>query len=150
MTKLRRPRFLLLFIAVIAIAIVAGAAISRYQARPVQMRVGGHKYTLEVARSDAQRRRGLGGRASMPADRGMLFAYDKSGRYCYWMKDMQFPLDIIWLDADKRIIKLEVNLSPETYPASYCSDGNNARYVIELNAGQASANGLRAGSRLDF
>lgn len=112
------------------------------------LRIADHTYTLEFASTAAQQQRGLGGRPSMPTDHGMLFPYDAPGRHCFWMKDMQFALDIIWLDGDKRVVKIERDLSPSSYPTSYCA--NNTRYVIELNAGQAEATNLQAGQRLEF
>jgi uncharacterized protein len=120
------------------------------KASTATLRMDGHTYTLEIAHTASQQQKGLGERPSMLQDHGMLFAYGVSGRYCFWMKDMQFPLDIIWLDAGKRVIETRQNLSPSTYPESYCPAKANTRYVIELNAGQAAETHLEAGQRLDF
>lgn len=139
-------------LAVILVGVALAIAISSMWPRPseVVLRMSGRTYALEVARTPSQQEKGLGGRPSMPNDQGMLFTYNMSGRYCYWMEGMQFPLDIMWLDSDKRIIKIEQDLSPASYPKSYCPAGSNASYVIELNAGQATATHMHMGQQLEF
>jgi uncharacterized membrane protein (UPF0127 family) len=109
--------------------------------------VGSKIYYLAIADSDTAKEKGLGNKASMPRNTGMLFDYDAVGRQCFWMKDMQFPLDIIWTDADHKVTHIEKSLKPDTYPKQYCA---NARYVIELTAGQASAAGITTGQTLRF
>jgi uncharacterized membrane protein (UPF0127 family) len=144
-----RRKFILVAL-VIGLAVAIAVTTLWPKTSPVTLRMDGRTYTLEIARTASQQQKGLGERPSMPHDHGMLFAYSISGRYCYWMKGMQFPLDIIWLDANKRVIETRQNLSPNTYPESYCPSGSSTRYVIELNAGQAAEMHLRAGQQLDF
>src|SRR5689334_897593 len=93
-----------LVVLVIGFAIALAATVFWPKASTATLRMDGHTYTLEIAHTATQQQKGLGGRPSMPQDSGMLFTYNVSGRYCYWMKGMQFPLDIIWLSADKRVI----------------------------------------------
>ena len=104
-------------------------------------------YSLEVVRSAADQAKGLGGRASLAPNTGMLFWNTTSAHRCFWMKDMQFPIDIIWVSGDRHITNIEHSLSPSTYPKSYCADG---QYVIELNAGEATKNNLNVGDQLAF
>lgn len=85
----------------------------------------------------------------MAQDQGMLFVFNAPDTVCFWMKDMRFSLDIIWLDAQKEVVHIEKNVSPETFPKTYCPD-KPAQYVIELNAGEAARNHLVAGHRLSF
>ena len=106
-------------------------------------------YRLQLAEAPETRAKGLGGRVSMAKDEGMLFVFDKSAVQCFWMKDMHFALDIIWLDAQKRILHIEKNVLPETFPKQYCPT-EPARYVIELNAGQATRTHIATGQRLKF
>lgn len=105
--------------------------------------------TLEIADDDAKRIKGLSGRESMAEDRGMLFVSDTVEKQCFWMRDMQFSLDMIWVDESKRITQIEENITPETYPQQYCSPDKD-KYVIELNAGQSKALGLKTGQTLVF
>lgn len=104
-------------------------------------------YKLDIASTDAEREVGLGGRSDMPVNRGMIFVFDKPAVQCFWMKDMQFPLDIIWLDGLKRVVHIEADVSPQTYPEKFCPP-EKARYVIELNAGQAAKSHITLGQTL--
>lgn len=112
-----------------------------------RMQTESQTYTLDAALTTAEQEKGLGSRANMPANRGMIFIFDRNGERCFWMKDMRFPLDIIWAGADKRVTHIESNLSPNTYPKSYCAA---AQYVIELNARQAAIGGITKGQKLNF
>lgn len=104
-------------------------------------------YHLEVAASGVSQAKGLSGLQDLPRSEGMLFAYKKSDTLCFWMKGMNFPLDIIWLDGAKKIVHIEENIQPSSYPENYCADG---QYVVELNAGEARAGGLRQGQAVAF
>jgi uncharacterized membrane protein (UPF0127 family) len=64
------------------------------------------------------------------------------------MKDMRFNLDIIWMNNQKKIIKIKENISPNTYPDEFCAD--DAKYVLEFNQGFASKHGLKLGTTLQF
>ncbi len=100
---------------------------------------------LELAGTDAQRTKGLSGRDSLAVDHGMLFRFDQAGTHCMWMKDMKLPIDILWLDDSDKIVKIEHNLSPDTYPASFCAD--NSKQVVELSSGSALRLGLHPGDK---
>lgn len=89
---------------------------------------------LEYAQTKEERERGLSGRASLVPRSGMLLLFATSGFYGIWMKDMQFPLDIIWFDGGKRVIAVEENISPLSYPKVFVPSAP-ARYVLEVNAG---------------
>ncbi len=104
---------------------------------------------LEQVSSPRALRQGLSGRISMPVDQGMLFVFDRSSRYCFWMKDMRFPIDIIWLSTDKKVLHLEENVEPKTYPNNFCP-GQAAQYVIEVNSGVARKAKIEEGKQLQF
>jgi hypothetical protein len=93
--------------------------------------------------------KGLSGRESMPKTAGMLFVFEEDDYYCMWMKDMNFALDMVWLDESSRIIDIERNVHPETYPEGFCP-GEPARYVIELNAGIVAEAGLGIDQQLNL
>jgi hypothetical protein len=113
------------------------------------LRTGSKKYTLFVVSTPTTQQLGLGQRASLPKDQGMLFVFGQAAQQCFWMKDMHFPLDMIWLSPSHRVEHIQPDVSPKTYPNSFCPDVT-AQYVIELNAGQASAAGIYTGERLSF
>ncbi len=99
---------------------------------------------LLIADNDALREKGLGDRLTLPGDQAMLFIFPDSDIYPFWMKDMHFSLDIIWLDEKCTIVYAKENLSPATYPAIY-SPNTPARYVLETNAGFLQKNHLKIG-----
>lgn len=136
-------------VAVVVVVLAIAGYIAWQHAKKPTLRVAGHVYVLEVAKTEQQQEKGLGYRDDMPTDHGMLFSYAKPGKYCYWMRGMRFPLDIIWADMQKHIVKVEQNLAPKTYPTTYCPD-KAAQYVIELNAGQAALRHLHVGQQLTF
>jgi uncharacterized membrane protein (UPF0127 family) len=105
--------------------------------------------SLEVADTQAKQELGLGQRDSLANNKGMIFTYAQEKELCFWMKDMHFPIDMVWLDGDKRVIHLEANVSPDTYPKTYCPD-KPAQYVVELNANVAGQSGIRIGQQLKF
>ena len=105
--------------------------------------------SLIIASTSAEQGLGLGGRSSLPAGEGMLFIFSAPGNYGFWMKDMRFPIDMIWMDSNFIVTHIEQNVSPDTYPQSMYP-GVDSLYVLEVNAGYAQKNNLSAGETLDF
>jgi hypothetical protein len=92
-------------------------------------------------------------RESLAPDRGMLFVHTSSGRYSYWMFQCLIPLDIVWLDAAKRIVEISANTPPCKGGAKSCpSYGGNydALYVLEIAGGMARKYGLDTGDSIRF
>lgn len=104
-------------------------------------------FKLEEVRTLQQQTRGLSGRSGLEPGTGMLFVYNNAAERCMWMKDMKFNIDIVWVGSDYHISKVASNLSPATYPTSYCAE---AQYVIELPAQTAVSYGLKSGQQLTF
>lgn len=129
---------------------VAGGFLYTYANRHTydSVGIGKSQYALEVSDTQERRIKGLSGRESLDQGTGMLFAYPEAGNECIWMKDMHFSLDILWLNADKKVIKIEKAVAPETYPRSFCASGT--QYVIELNAGEATKAGVKVGQQIEF
>jgi uncharacterized membrane protein (UPF0127 family) len=95
--------------------------------------INGHVINVDVADTEAAREKGLGGRDSLAKDSGMLFVFQKDGTYAFWMKDMKFNIDIVWISADGHIVDIRENVSPDTFPTAF-SPKAPARYVLELSA----------------
>lgn len=102
-----------------------------------------------VADTDASREQGLSYRSSLPANQGMLFVFDDPGMYAFWMKDMHFPLDMVWINSDKMVVGVSRDLSPDTYPSTF-PPPSPVPYVLEINAGSADKLGLVSGAKIDF
>ena len=97
--------------------------------------------------------RGMMFRDSLAADRGMLFFHTQPGKYGYWMYQCKFPLDIIWMGADRSIVEIAANCLPCRARASECPKYGGhfqAQYVLELAGGEAARNNLRTGDTLTF
>jgi uncharacterized membrane protein (UPF0127 family) len=114
--------------------------------------VGGQRYSVEIADDDAERERGLMFRDAMAAHHGMLFIHDEDAPRAYWMKNTRIPLDILYFDANRRLVSMQRDVPPcslgdECPP--YPSEGP-ARYVLELNAGEATRLELAPGAELRF
>jgi len=102
---------------------------------------------LDIANTEGARIKGLSDRGELSYYQGMIFVFPVDGIYGFWMKDMKFPLDIIWIDKDYRIVHIENNISPDTYPNSYIPE-RKSRYVIELHSGFAKAHNFVVGQSL--
>jgi uncharacterized membrane protein (UPF0127 family) len=102
---------------------------------------------LEIADTDATRRHGLSGRKDLAFNEGMLFVFDESSIQPFWMKDMLFPLDIIWINQGKvvEVATLKAPSSQAVIPPTHVPT-HKADRVLELNSGQASALGIRQGT----
>jgi uncharacterized membrane protein (UPF0127 family) len=104
---------------------------------------------VEVAADDATREQGLMYRDRLPEDRGMLFFFAQSGNYPFWMKNTLIPLDIVWIDDQKRIAHVAHNVQPcKADPCPSVPPGAEARYVLEVAAGVATRHGLANGQTL--
>ena len=106
----------------------------------------GKTISVSIADTEAAREKGLGGRTSLGLDEGMLFVFPKEGKYAFWMKDMRFAIDIVWLSKDGTIIYMKENVSPNTYPASF-APATPAMYVLELPAGYVGSHGVKVGDK---
>lgn len=103
--------------------------------------------TVEVADTKSSREQGLSFRKSMRDDEGLLFVFDVPGRYGFWMKDMNFPLDIVWINQNGVVVEVQRNLLPESYPKTFIN-ASEASYVLEVNKGIAEKLGLYIGSKV--
>lgn len=135
--------------------LLAGCAVKRKYApeglKQPQAEVCFHNHCFKVglAATPEQRARGLMFKRDLPYQEGMLFLFDKEDRHSFWMKNTFVPLDIIWIDKDKRIVFIKKNAQPclqDLCPS--ISPDRNAMYVLELNSGVSDAIGLRAADKV--
>ncbi len=108
--------------------------------------IGGKTYSVELAETPEQQERGLMFRDSMPEDHGMLFIFPDTALRGFWMKNCKFPQDMLFFDADMRLISVQKRVPVCTgEPCPSYSSGAPAKYVLELNAGQADKIGVQSG-----
>jgi len=105
----------------------------------------------EIADTLPKRQLGLMFRTSLAKDRGMLFIFEKPDFYRFWMKNCRFPIDMIWLDQNKRIVYIKPNVPPcPDDPCPTFEAPQKASYVLETVAGFANEHGLKPGMETKF
>ena len=154
------PRFVALVLGLAVLSLVASATMSmqvRAQGAPATtatealavVTAGGqrHSFQVEVMRNDEQRARGLMFRRFLPADRGMLFDFQRVAPVSMWMQNTYIPLDMLFIRADGTIARIEEHtepLSTRTIPS-----GEPVLGVLEINAGVSAQLGIKAGDRIE-
>jgi uncharacterized protein len=135
---------------VLAALALAGCGSARSDGRPtVSVGVSGATVQAEVAADAKARARGLSGRRGLAEDRGMLFVYPDHSARTYWMKGMQFPIDIIWIDRGRvQGVEHSVPVPRGSLPL-YSSDGP-ADHVLEVPAGWTRRHGTKRGDRVSI
>lgn len=103
----------------------------------------------EIADTPIKQEKGLSGKMELNDDQAMLFIFSKLGYYNFWMKDMNFPIDIAWLDENKKIIHIENAVSPATYPKSFNSS-RPSLYVLETSANFFMEHKIKIGDLVNF
>jgi uncharacterized membrane protein (UPF0127 family) len=148
-------------IAGVSVLILAAAFVSYYHRtkvvpqpssssyRSTTVTLGGVVLRTRIADTDALRTQGLSGTKELAPDEAMLFTFDTLAMYGFWMKDMNYSIDIIWLDANKHIVYIKEHALPESYPAIY-SPKTSALYVIEVPDGFSNAHELKVGYQVLF
>lgn len=106
----------------------------------------GDCYHVETAETSEQRALGLMYRKSLDEKSGMLFIFERQSFYPIWMKNMVIPIDILWLDSEKKIVDLRENVPPcSQTPCSVYEPVKPALYVLELKAGTVFKTGMKSG-----
>ena len=107
---------------------------------------------VDLAITPDEQSKGLSIKNALNDSDGMLFPFDTPGDYSFWMKDMKFPIDIIWIDSNYKIVHIEKNLQPCSFfllCPSY-SPHANSKYVLEVNSNFTSKNNITVGDRVYF
>jgi uncharacterized membrane protein (UPF0127 family) len=109
---------------------------------------GTHRFRVEVARTPQEQARGLMFRTEMGPDEGMLFPYDQPRVLSFWMRNTVLSLDLVFIDAERRIINIAENAVP--YSEDSILSAGPAIAVLELNGGRARQLGIVAGNKVDW
>ena len=119
------------------------------------VRVEDLEFSVEIAASAEDRIRGLSGRASLDPGTGMLFIFEKPERFRFWMREMEISLDIVWIGSNCEVIDVSENVpfpdkeTPLNELPRY-SPESRAKFVLEINGGEAAALGLGIGDKVEF
>jgi len=136
-----------LFILILAVVLLHEPSISQFKDyQKNQARIGTKTYTLHLAQTEEQKTRGLSYSKYLKSNEGMLFEFETPGFYGFWMKNMNYSIDILYL-RDNRIVDIKENVHPSSYPTVYQPVITTNR-VVELNAGEVAKNRAVIGSKV--
>ena len=102
-----------------------------------------------VVNNDQDRENGLSIFDQIKDDQAMLFVFDTPNAYSFWMKDMKFPIDIVWLDQNKQIVDVKESIATSTYPGMFTPSAQGL-YVLEFNAGTVEKTKIKIGDSCSF
>lgn len=136
----------------IAVFVIAGLYLKfrEYVLPTAVIQIAGQEIKVELAQTPRAWAKGLSGRKNLDEKAGMFFVYPEPSRRGFWMKEMNFPLDIIWINEGQ-----VVDIAPNVPPAS---DSNPPLYyprlpaqgVLEVKAGFSEKYGLKIGDRVEL
>jgi len=109
--------------------------------------IGESAIKIEIADSKEERLSGLSNREFLADNNGLLFIFDNPDFHGIWMKDMNFSIDIIWLDSNLQIVDFKQNASPDSYPETY-KPNKRALYVLEVPENFVLKNYLKIGDQM--
>ncbi|MFH1835181.1 MAG: DUF192 domain-containing protein [Methanobacteriota archaeon] len=108
-----------------------------------------HCINLEIVSEALELEKGLMNRDSLPTNSGMLFVFDIQYPYTFWMKNVRFPIDMIWLDENGTVVHIEQEVPPcRKEPCPLYTPSKPALYVLEVNSGETLEKDIKVGSKL--
>lgn len=106
-------------------------------------------WSVDIAKTDADRTQGLSNRQVLLNNTGLLFAFNNMDSHTFWMKDMLIPIDMIFFDNNWKIVLIESNLQPNSFPNIFGKEVKS-QYVLEINANEAISYNLKVGDQAIF
>lgn len=113
------------------------------------IKIGNAILSVEIADTPFERTNGLSFREKIGENEGMIFIFEDSQYRKFWMKNMKFSVDIIWIDENLKVVGIQENVPPESYPDTFESP-KPVKYVIEVNAGWTKKNKIKTGDKILF
>lgn len=141
--------FILLLILILVFIFVSIFFINLRKENISRVVLGNKTFKVAIADTDLAKARGLSGHKPLGDNEGMLFVFDKSDKYGFWMKDMKFSIDIIWIDENWRVVHIEKNVTPETYPKIFFPQ-KPSLYVLEINTQKSDIFNIKIDDLVDF
>lgn len=146
--------FAVIFVIIIVLAYLSFGTLQQTGKTEKTADIKGNSIQLEISDNDPARIKGLSDRDSLPSNKGMLFIFPKAEIYQFWMKNMRFPIDIIYLNDDKVITIYDsvpaFESDKKTPNLTLYSPKQPSNRVLELNAGKAKEFGLQEGDTINF
>lgn len=136
-------------VVVILVAVVVSFMATHFESK-TDVRLGSGLFSVQVARTKAAREKGLSGVDQIGPNEGLLMVFDTDDTYGIWMKDMNFPIDIIWLDANKEVVSMVTSADPALSTSKTFTPTAPARYVLEVESGMIQNSAIKIGSVATF
>lgn len=138
------------FVIVLAVVLVAGLGyvLNISGITGDRINISGKEYRVVIAKTSEELQRGLSGTKSLPENDVMLFVFPTSDRWSIWMKDMNYAIDIIWIDGRNQVVYMVKNALPSSYPTQKFYPDKPAKYVVELNSGTIEKTEIRLGDHV--
>lgn len=130
-------------------AVIAQATYAYFTEPKAVMHIAGNRFEIRIADNERARTQGLSGTESLPADEALLFVFDSDGKWSIWMKDMNYPIDVVWLDEAKKVVDFTTNVPPESYPKVF-TPKVPARYIVEFRSGTVKELDIKVGQEAVF
>lgn len=137
------PAILIVSSVLILIAYVVLIVILPSMLKPAtQLWLGDGIFRTDLALDGEARTKGLSGVSKLDPDQALLMVFPTDDKWGIWMKDMKIPIDIVWLDSDKKVVYIVKNASPEISDSKTFKPQKDARYVVELPAGTVDSKAI--------
>lgn len=142
-------RIVVIGLMLILVAIVASYVVTNFQPTK-EVRIGAGVFNVRVAQTEASRIQGLSGVEKLNSNEGLLMVFDRNDTHGIWMKDMKIPIDIVWMNSDKKVIYIVTDASPELGDSKTYKPKTAAKYVLEIPAGAAKKSAIKIGDTAVF
>lgn len=147
----QRSTTIILVVGVVVVVLASAIAyiVLNFQPR-TELRLGSGIFKARVAVTEREREVGLAGVERLSADDGIIMVFPSDSTWNIWMSGMKVPIDIVWLDSQKKVVYIVRNADPELHEDKVFVPLNPSRYVVELPAGSVQQYGIKAGDTADF
>jgi len=143
-------KFEIIFLSGVIIVLLIILFFKKTPTKYTNVKIGDTEIKAEIADTLIKRTKGLMFRKSLPENEGMLFVFNEGDYHSFWMMNMSFPIDIIWVNEEKKVVDVVKNAQPCKLRCSTYKPKEKAMYVLEVNANFTEKHGIEIGSSLDF
>ena len=152
MYRFKSKKILLLIAAVVAVIVGVIVYMVESDTTSVAPAVSIKDTQLQAtfAITDSQRTRGLSGAPILTGNQAKVFVFDDENTWSIWMKDMNGPIDIVWLDTSKKVVHIVSEAQPSSYPKTIFTPPTKSKYVIETTSGLMARSGIVVGDQATF
>ncbi len=137
-------------LALLVLVVIGQLAYSYFVSPKAVMHLNGERFEISIADTDRTRIKGLSGTHHLPRDEAMVFIFDRDEKWSIWMKDMNYAIDIVWLNDKKQVVDFVTNVPPDSYPNKTFAPEEKARYVVEFQSGVVEEKGIKVGQTAVF